>query len=76
MATRTKLQVLSGETFDHSYVKTMVDDHEEDIMKFEKEAKEGKDAEARAFASATLPTLRDHLKQIKDVAASTGTKLD
>lgn len=76
MATRTKLQVLTGQTFDESYVKTMVKDHEEDIMKFEKEAKEGKDAEARAFATATLPTLRTHLKHIREVATTTGVKVD
>lgn len=76
MATKTKLQVLTGETFDKSYVKTMVDDHEEDIKAFEKEANGGKDPEAKALAAATLPTLRMHLQHIKGVAATTGVKLD
>ena len=76
MATKTKLQVLSGETFDKSYVRTMVDDHVKDIAEFEKEARGGKDAEAKAFATATLPTLREHLKHIREVATATGVKLD
>ncbi len=49
MATKAKLEVLSGETFDKSYVKGMIEDHEEDIEEFEKEAKDGRDADARAL---------------------------
>src|SRR5450432_2085339 len=35
MATKTKLEVLSGSTFDKSYIKGMVEDHEEDIKEFQ-----------------------------------------
>lgn len=73
-ATKTKLEVLSGDTFDKSYVKGMVEDHEEDIKEFEKEASSGKDPDAKAFAAATLPTLREHLTHIRQVAATTGVK--
>ena len=72
MATKAKLEILSGETFDKSYVKGMVDDHQKDIAEFEKEAKEGKDADAKAFATAALPTLRTHLKHIQEVATKMG----
>ena len=74
MATKTKLQVLSGDAFDKSYVKSMVKDHEEDIAEFEKEARDGKDAEAKALAAATLPTLRQHLTHIREIAAKTGVE--
>jgi putative membrane protein len=60
-----KLSDKSGADFDKAYVKMMVDDHEEDVKLFEKEAEDGKDADLRAFASKTLPTLRDHLAQVK-----------
>ena len=60
MATKTKLEVLTGKTFDHSYIKGMVKDHETDIKEFKKEASSGRDAEAKAFATATLPTLEEH----------------
>jgi putative membrane protein len=76
MATKAKLEILSGETFDKSYVKGMVKDHKEDIEQFEQEAKNGKDAEARAFASKTLPTLHAHLKMIEKIAANSGVDVD
>ncbi len=70
MATKAKLEVLSGETFDKSYIKGMIKDHEEDIALFKKEAQAGRDPDAKAFAQAALPTLRAHLKRIKSIAAS------
>ena len=39
----------------------MVSDHKEDIKAFEKEAKNGSDADLKQFASTTLPTLNQHL---------------
>jgi putative membrane protein len=72
MASKAKLEVLSGDTFDKSYVKGMIADHKEDIAEFKKEAASGQDADAKAFAAATLPTLEKHLKKIEAVAASMG----
>ena len=72
MGTKTKLEVLSGATFDKSYIKGMVKDHEEDIKEFEKEASSGQDADAKAYAAATLPTLKTHLKKIQEIAAAQG----
>jgi putative membrane protein len=72
MGTKAKLDVLSGSTFDKSYIKGMVKDHEEDIKEFEKEASSGQDADAKAYAVATLPTLKTHLKKIQQIAAAQG----
>jgi putative membrane protein len=72
MAAKAKLQVLSGDAFDKSYIKGMIKDHEEDIAEFKKEATSGQDPDARAFASATLPTLQAHLKKIQSIAADAG----
>jgi putative membrane protein len=72
MATKTKLEVLSGDTFDKSYIKDMISDHEEDIAEFNKEATSGRDPDAKAFAVATLPTLKTHLQRIKTIARSAG----
>ncbi len=72
MATKTKLDVLSGATFDKSYIKGMVEDHEEDIKEFQQEAASGQDPEAKAYAVSTLPTLKKHLKKIKEIAAAQG----
>lgn len=76
MAMKDKLQVLSGQSFDKSYIKGMIKDHEEDIAEFKKEAASGKDPDARAFASATLPTLEAHLKKIQAIAANAGVSAD
>ena len=70
--TKGKLEVLSGDTFDKSYIKGMVKDHKEDIKEFEHEAKYGQDADAKSFAATTLPTLRAHLDKIESIASSAG----
>jgi putative membrane protein len=76
MATKGKLEVLSGDSFDKSYIKGMVKDHQEDIKEFEKEAQQGQDPQAKAFAQKTLPTLREHLSKIETIASNSGVKAD
>jgi putative membrane protein len=76
MEAKAKLQVLSGQSFDKSYIKGMIKDHEEDIAEFKKEAASGQDPDARAFASATLPTLQAHLNRIRAIAADAGVSAD
>lgn len=57
---------MSGSNFDHEWLEQMVKDHEKDIAAFEKEAKDGADADVKSFASKTLPTLKKHLKMVQD----------
>src|SRR3984957_14890606 len=76
MEAKSKLQVLSGQSFDKSYIKGMIKDHEEDIAEFKKEAASGQDPDARAFASATLPTLQAHLNRIRAIPADAGVSAD
>jgi putative membrane protein len=59
-ATYLKLKVLSGDTFDRSFAKGMVKDHEKDIKEYQK-ASMRNDA-AGAYAKEMLPTLQHHLK--------------
>jgi putative membrane protein len=73
-ASKTKLDMMSGDSFDKSYIKGMIDDHKMDIKDFQKEASDGKDPEAKAFAAATLPTLEAHLKKIQSIAMAAGIK--
>jgi len=56
-----RLEQTAADKFDHDYMKHMVEDHKKDVSAFERQAKDGKDAEVRAFAERTLPTLRSHL---------------
>lgn len=58
---------LSGAAFDRAYARDMVRDHQADIAAFREEAKDGKDASIKSFASQTLPTLEDHLKQAREM---------
>jgi putative membrane protein len=75
MATKAKLDVLSGETFDKSYIKSQVKAHRDTIVLFKKEIAGGQDPDAKAFATATLPTLQAHLKKIKGIAADQGVTI-
>jgi putative membrane protein len=74
--TKAKLSMLSGDTFDKSYIKGMVEDHKDDIKAFEKEAHDGQDPDAKAFAAATLPTLKQHLRKIESIASSAGISVE
>jgi putative membrane protein len=64
----TDLTEKSGADFDKDYMKMMVDDHQDDIKMFEKCAKDDKeDADIKAFAAKTLPTLYKHLDAAKAI---------
>ena len=72
MATKAKLEVLTGETFDKSYIKGQIAAHEETAGLLKKEIASGKDPKAREFAKEILPTVHAHLKKIREIAASAG----
>lgn len=65
--TINRLQNLNGAEFDRAYIKDMVADHKKDVKEFQKEANDGDDAEVKAFASKTLPTLQEHLRMAQDL---------
>ncbi len=73
-ANMAKLQVLSGDSFDRSYIKSQIKAHHEAIELFKKESMSGKDPEAKALATATLPTLHAHLKKFDAAAKQGGEK--
>ncbi len=66
-ATMDRLSKLNGAEFDRAYMDDMVNDHRMDVAEFQKEADHGSDADVKAFASKTLPTLKDHLKMAEDI---------
>jgi putative membrane protein len=53
----------SAKDFDEEYISKMVSDHKEAVELFEKESKNGTDADLKAFAMKTLPTLQAHLEK-------------
>jgi putative membrane protein len=61
-STVDKLSNLKGAEFDRQYMNTMVDDHKEDVKKFQQEADNGKDADVKKFAKDHVPILKKHLE--------------
>jgi putative membrane protein len=61
-----KFSSLKGAAFDKAFWKQMHDDHVKTIALFEKESSSGKDADIKAFATKTLPTLKMHLQMVQD----------
>lgn len=70
-STYDRLAKLSGERFDREYMKTMIDDHKDDVDHFKKAADKADSAEVKQFASKNLPTLQEHL----ELAQSTGQQV-
>lgn len=62
-----ELAQLTGIEFDKKYVDLMVEDHEDDVKLFEKASKDSDDADLKAFAAKTLPTLQKHLERITTI---------
>ncbi|UMQ42394.1 DUF4142 domain-containing protein [Chryseobacterium sp. Y16C] len=60
-----ELKTKKGMEFDKMYTDLMVDDHEEDIKDFKKQASDGSESALKSFASNTLPTLEHHLMEAK-----------
>ena len=71
---KAELDVLTGETFDKSYVKSQIKAHEETVNLLQKEISSGQDAQAKAFAQKVLPTVQSHLKAIEGIGADMGIK--
>jgi putative membrane protein len=71
-----KLAKLSGADFDREYMKLQVADHDKAVALFEKQSKSGKDAELKAFAARTLPTLKEHQQMARQIHARINGKAD
>jgi putative membrane protein len=67
-----RLADLSGVEFDRAYIAAMVSDHAKAVSLFEEEPMKGRDADVRAFAVKTLPTLGHHLQMARDLRVKLG----
>lgn len=56
-----RLSKKDKKNFDRAYMNMMVSDHQKDVTKFEKAAKDCKDPDLKNFIMQTLPVLRKHL---------------
>jgi len=66
-AMRDRLSGLSGPDFDRAYMSEIVRDHTEDIALFERAAEISSDPDLKAWATRSLPMLRDHLALARQV---------
>ncbi|MGY4489796.1 DUF4142 domain-containing protein [Pseudomonas sp. TE3610] len=66
---KQKILELRDDSFDKSYANNQVKAHEDTVALFKKEAASSDNAELKAFAQKTLPTLEAHLKMAKELQA-------
>lgn len=70
----TTLQKAQGADFDKKYIDAMVKDHDKDVKEFQDAAQNSDDADIKAFAQKTLPTLQEHdrmAKQLQNTVSGT-----
>lgn len=61
------LREATGPDFDKKYMDMMVDDHSEDVEKFEEYSRNNADSPVGKWAAKTLPVLREHLSLTKQI---------
>jgi len=71
-ATQARLSKLSGDAFDRAYMQDMVKDHDKDVTAFKRASTTAADADLKAWAAKTLPSLEEHQKQAKSINAKLG----
>lgn len=62
-----RLVKYSGQEFDRQYLQHLINDHQRDIDRYQRMASQASDPNVRAYAQQTLPSLRQHLQQVRDV---------
>jgi putative membrane protein len=62
-----KWEKRDAKNFDREYLDQMVDDHENAVKLFEKQSRDGEDADTVAYARQHLPKLQTHLQHAIDL---------
>ncbi len=65
------LEQRDGTGFDHAYAENQVSAHKDTVKLFEKAAKDARDADVKAWAAKTLPTLQHHLQEAQALEKTT-----
>lgn len=58
---------MKGAAFDKHYISMMLDDHKEDVGKFQKQSTSANDAQLKTWAANTLPVLQKHLDSVQAI---------
>lgn len=67
-----RISGLHGEAFDRAYMALMVADHNKDVAEFRRASTTARNADLKAWAGKTLPTLEEHQKMARDIAGKVG----
>ena len=62
-----ELGKLTGRDFDRRYIDEMIDDHQEAVEDLENKAENASHPEVKAWASKTLPKVRQHLERARAI---------
>jgi putative membrane protein len=68
-----KMKALSGDAFDHAYIKDMVKDHKSDDSEFKQEAQSTQNPQLKQLVMQNDQIIESHLQQIQQLAKSKGT---
>jgi putative membrane protein len=72
-ALMARMSKMSGHDFDMMYVREAgVKDHEKMLKLLQDEIRKGRDADAKAFASKTLPTVQEHHRMAREMSGGMG----
>lgn len=66
-AVRARLSRLHGAAFDRAYVRDMIADHQEDLVDFRRESRNGHNRPVRTFAGKYAPVVQGHLMMVQDL---------
>ena len=69
-----KLKALSGDTYDKSYIKTMVADHHEDLAKTKQENASTANPDMKKLTAHAADVIAMHTQKIETIASSMGVK--
>ncbi|WP_449416953.1 DUF4142 domain-containing protein [Phormidium nigroviride] len=68
-AVMNRISNLSGANFDDSYMKEMIDSHNQAIALFQAQSQQGQDPDLKAWATKLVPNLQAHLQMANQMAA-------
>jgi putative membrane protein len=68
--TLKRVSKYKSKSFDHQFLKAVVNQHENALVSFKREADHGFNQDLQAFAKNALPKLEEHLKEAKKLDAS------
>ena len=67
--TAPHISKMKGDNFDQQSLMDLQKDHQQDIAEFETESSAADDPDVKAWATKTLPVLKEHLQMINDALA-------